>query len=343
VSEKYTGYSHSEGIPKGNVKPRRGFFADSLRFGGVALGASVAFSIGLTAAVESDIKNAERELGEAKDSYVPHNPVEVSGKMVDLVGVSHIPSVFAEHEVDIRKRIKASHSPFIVLEAFSPAIQEIAHPVKGKNKKRVSNHLSKKYPPQIYEEYTRNFFAGIASICAEEGKDILVVNPEADYGLSQVPDAVLDGVILPALVVTDLAQLWRRARKKPLVSRRNALRTAGYAAAAYNIASWVGDSKESADPWRWNYIDWRDASSSLRLTEALHEIGSEIPENAVVPMFEGSFHSEGFLNYLKNPTLAANKTRFAYAHYNLTDKSAPSRYTYDKDREQWLKGVSVKG
>jgi len=105
-------------------------------------------------------------IDEPSPLYVPLSPIDVEGNPFSLVGVGHWRSTIDAYQKDIRRRVK--NSPFIFLEYFDQVHQNLAKP--------GNNIIGKK--PESYGDIPTAFFASIGQICAQEGKDILVVNPE---------------------------------------------------------------------------------------------------------------------------------------------------------------------
>ncbi len=324
-------------------KDRRSLLYDSAKFGLASLGTywggkevigRMLFDQGKTPAelVKEDQRRARRA-----STYEPVPSKDIADTQLNLVGVVHTGEVFARREQDITQRIQKSS--LVMLEYFNTQMQLMAQPVSGS----AGEYIRNSFPPSAYNDLVSGFFGGVGSICAREGKDIVVVNPETDW--SQRLDASLLLGIGGGLVATDVIHGGRLAAKKlfkkgnPL-PRRTILRAVGYGAALTNLSSWYDqlehtDPKQEENPYRWSMLDWRDAVSAQGIRQTTEIYKEELPASSAVTLFQGNAHTRNTLYYLDHPTIAEAKITGVYPQYRFGGDYSVRRYHYDKKLHSW--------
>lgn len=265
-------------------------------------------------------------------------PVAIAGKRIQIIGATHTPKTFFAYEGEITQIVK--NAPFIALEYFTEDIQQRA--LTSTTDERLKQITT-------YNDYPENYFGGIGRICAREGKDIVVVNPETEY--SQSFEFYVAIGLPPALIGSDAVNIYRRIMNKK-TARRHLLRGIGYLASGTIIASWADKTRqlrttleqkgilspdlseeEKADILGWNLIDYRNVRSAQGIEKAIKLFGNDIPQGQNVAFFQGSDHN-GVYEYLKNPTLRDIKN-VSYAPYHLGGENTIRRYTFNKALDQW--------
>lgn len=302
------------------------------------------FSSAGSAFIFSELIFGMEEKGELTDedlnSYEPLAPIEVEGKTFRLVGVFHTVQTLYQNQKDIRQRVEKA--PFVFLECFDPEIRNLSLPMMSDKEFFTSRARS-----------TFLFFAGIGRACAQEGKDIIAVDPRTQAA-SWIEFYLLSGLpigFLSSKFDDYFAGLVSRALRQPL-SRRGLIKMPLYLPSAVLASSWSGVSRkarlafektgilgselsdqEKADLLGWSIFDWRDLSSANGLTRAIQLYKDEISQSQEIVMFQGSGHN-GVIEYLKRPDLRRKKLRF-YSHYNLLGDNSIRRYCYNSRENLW--------
>lgn len=314
----YQNSSGGDGSPSSPIT-RRNFLSEGAKF----IGASGLASIGIPEMIFSAVDSATSR-GDVKIIYETLPTTTIEDGHLTMVGVTHISQTFQQHKNDIRTRVR--NAPFTFLEYF--------------------NKEDQKHPPQ---DQPHSFFGGVGSICAQEEKDVIVVNPET-ANAQLIESFLLFGV--PAGFVfskldTYLAELAAQSQ-----TRRNFLKLSLYAPSALTWASWIGvtkdmrnileengilhsslTDKEKANILGWNLIDWRDLNTACGLIKAKERYADEWGHGNEAVIFQGAFH-KGILEYIQNNELREAKSRL-YLQYNLVGNYAVSRFRYDTQKNTW--------
>lgn len=306
-------------------------------FFGLSTGTQIASLTGLSLLIE-DKNNVRRLATNPRDpKYIELPHTFVYGKQVGIVGVSHIPKTFEANRENIEERVYGS--PFTILEYFEDGARSIALPTTNFTEMKIRG----------YNDLVDMFFGQIGRLCAEKGRDILVVNPET--AMSQYLESYYMFGLSGALVLSDIGYLHGKIKSEP-VTRRHFLKLLGYVVTGFTWLSWLGSTRElrntlgddlslntqtseleRADVLGMSLIDWRDVNSAIGISAAMKHYADEITVNQVIPVFQGAGH-DGTAEYLKNLQTARNKSEL-YALRNLTGKNTVKRYTYDKNSNSW--------
>ena len=91
--------------------------------------------------------------------------------------------------------------------------------------------------------------------------------------------------------------------------------------------------EEQAKILEWGAIDYRNVCTAIGVEAALTKYQSEIPEDKIIPIFEGDNHSDT-MNYLVDPALRQKKN-LAYAPMNLLGNRTVRRFHFDSESESW--------
>lgn len=314
---------------------RRDFIRDAIN---VSLSS---FLVALNGWYDNSAHNLETGSGRTPEPsvYVPLDPIPVLGTNIRVIGVAHSRSTLVKNIEDIRSRIQ--HSPFIFLEVFFDEIRDRARPGIGIDQimhDRFDNYTSVK------------FFAGVGRICAEEGKDIIVVNPQ-NKQLEIIDKVIRFG--LPGVVLgSSTASLVDVLRRRPMTRRRfleySVLCAASLVTASYwdfprklrnaldrrGLLTTEVPENEQADILSWSMLDYRDIRSSEGIETAIKLFRTEYFSQDEIAMFEGAGHN-GKLEYLRDPKLREAK-RLVYPHYNLVDTDTVRRYSFDPVANTWF-------
>jgi len=274
-----------------------------------------------------------------KLAYAPVEPIQVNGIGVREVGVVHIPPVFAAHEDDFRREIQ--QSKIVILEYFRDGIPQDATP-----KTTTEDLLAKN---KKYTEYAKAFFSGLGRLCAEEGKDIIEVNPQSK------PNIYLDFYLchgLPRLVksfgdakenknqrtlnrwtrgFSTLVQLsWTRA----LPTGRRALENAGILSPDDNLPD-----NARANLVGYSVHDYRDIRTAEGIEFAVDRYKDELKQGDQILVIHGAMHN-GVVEYLQQPKKRKLKRLVYPLHHALGDKTL-RRYSYDQAAGSWSQTEKV--
>ncbi len=259
--------------------------------------------------------------------YEVFSPMDFSGKKFRFIGLAHQVRTFQENENDIMNRV--NRAPFVFSE-FDPVMYSA-----------------------IDEGTGGAFIHRFNKVCADAGKDIIVVDPH--NFLNEIEWLGLLIGIPGTLIATDVKKVINRIKNKP-ISRRHILRGIGYAAAineylanaknAREVKSSIQSLHESAsddnlvkldksNEGLYNFHDWRNLRSAQGIRKAFQIFGKEIPSTEEVPMFAGLYHS-ALLAYLKHPEKIDDKLKL-YPQWNITSPSSKSvwRYSFSRQPNKW--------
>ncbi len=273
----------------------------------------------------------EKVIAKSRD-FVPLASTLVEGKRIEGLGVTHLAETFVRNELKIRSKIADSH--FVVVEHFGNGIKDLAKP------EITSEDLLNER--QSYNSRAWAFFAGVGKICAEQGKDIFVVNPQSNLNLFfdansliGIPMYLLTSGLAEvsyepsglreALIVATLAR-WLSSHRLP-----------------YKVRDYLEDSNffppstvprdERAMTLGWSLNDYRDIRSSLGIRKILKVNGDEFPAGQALLYIQGAGHN-GVAEYLRRPYLARFK-QLIYPHYHLTRTRGIRRFHFNQQENQW--------
>ncbi len=283
------------------------------KFVGISAIAAKGVDLGLDVFLDS-FAEAEDVYDFENSCYEVWDSVEVNGKKVRPVGVSHLPNTLFANEADIVKKVKLA--PFVFLEYFWEKDRKRALP---------STSDEELLAERTYDDLTGAFFAGIGRICAAEGKDVIVVNPQSK--ISYYTELYLLFGLPVSLIATG-------NKKRERLSRRSFLRKAGAGVAGLVWLPWVFPNASPVH-LRWNLIDYRDVRSAKGIDKAIKRYGDKIGPTQEVPLFQGRSHNSGMVKYLQDPRLREAKA-FSYLHYRLAEENTIRRYTYNAEVNSWL-------
>lgn len=284
------------------------------------------------------------EIDKRQNSYSELAPLRIERGQFQLIGVAHTPDTFNSYHRQISTKVKSS-GKVVFLEYFD---DEIIRRAEAKDRQVIEGDRNSN---------SEVFFASVARVCADEGKDIVVVNPQTYF--SQLLD--FQGIygVTGALAYRDFKQLGDRLLKEK-VSRRNFLKlpfSLGARALAYGtvmprlaanatevdmarnfrgVLQQLGILKsdmsedEQAHVMSFLMEDWRDVCSASGIEATFKKYEGEL-DKGVVPMFQGYWHN-GMIEYLKNPKLRANKEVVYKSNYNLTGDRSVRRFSFRKGK-----------
>lgn len=200
------------------------------------------------------------------------------------------------------------------------------------------------------------FFSCIGRVCAQEGKDILVVNPQT-IGSENVSGALTYG-LLATLTVSDSLNIYKRVNKQS-VTRNGFLRGLGYFVGGISLASTLdftrplrkkleeygflsnsGISKDKqADILGFHHEDWRDIQTARGIEKVAQVFDAEVSDGRSVPVMQGSGHN-GIYEYLHDSDGREAKTKL-YAPYNFVGRHSIRRYSFDRSKNKWELKVEI--
>lgn len=271
--------------------------------------------------------------------YEPQDPVDIMGSRLKLIGLSHTVQTFISYEDDVRGEVR--RAPFVFAEYFGRELREHARP-------SLSNPQLKELASRNFFAYQGGFYIGLGKICAQEGKDIVVVNPQTN--MSELVETYLMTGTPLGLIVTDVLKLVRRISGEP-ISRRSFLRLLGYGASTLTWASYLELTRkiraelgktgilssglsewEQADILGWHLLDFRDLRTADGIEKTMVEFSSEV-NGGQEPLFQGRRHG-GVREYLNDKELRLAKMLF-YQDHNLVSENTVRRYTWNSRTESW--------
>lgn len=275
----------------------------------------------------------EKETGQSDSFLEIHGPYEIGRHRLNVVGVVHQLPTLENYREKLTELV--SQSPFVILEYLDNQIRRRAEDTLESQDSGIT--------PNSIGESTTAFFAGLARICADSRKDIIVVNPQSEAteilqqlilygipiglifasmnlrrGLSRRHFIALTATTIPAILEFDRSfRLTRRLR--------NMLENVG-----------IGQNNlqldEEANLLGWNHSDYRDLKSAIGIRKALQIYDSEASRGEI-PIIQGAWHN-GIAEYMKNPDLVEQKL-FMYPHYQLLGTNSLRRYTYNQGKNAW--------
>jgi len=270
--------------------------------------------------------------------YEPLDPLPTQGTNLRIIGVKHTNETLVDNIEDIRARVQ--QAPFVFVEYFFDGIR---------NRARLGVYIDQKMNDGLGYSEGVKFYSGIGRICAQEGKDIIVANPDNEW----TGQTELFIQALPTTVAINSLQFFVKNLQGKKITRRSFLRHLILGISALLSATQTGYTRdlrstleqasiltsdipenERADVLGWNLWDYRDIRTAEGIEYALQSFSDETSPEDEVPLFEGSYHN-GMLEYLKKPELRQTK-RNLYPHYNLVDHDTVRRYTYDPKQDTWI-------
>lgn len=289
--------------------------------GGTAFLSGGQYAIGL-AEFDTERAGLVREQGRA----------QVEGHDVRWMGVNHNQQTFEAHKEEIREQI--SEASAVVLEYFDDRIANVS--------RSDSADTELKNLPFSVER----FFSLVAKVCAEEGKEIIVVNPDtAAARIFYVFVTIGFPMGLFMKVVGDLEAESQTAGKAAveailaLPTIASWLTEAGGMSALRDYMEKKGLLREShsedikADLLGVHFQDWRDLTTAKGLTMVLKKFGSEYNPAKPITAYHGAAHDKT-LEYLRDPDFRRQKAAIYGLHNLLGDMSA-RRYRFDASTNAW--------
>lgn len=323
-----------KGIEGGSPKPRitakrqeelsrRTFMTNSLAAGMTAFGTAGGIGAGMGGGIASMHEN--RRPGR----FVEQAKVALDGRHVRWIGLDHTLQTFEANEPEIRKQV--SESPFVILEYFQEQM-------RGRAKPDTSREEVKKLVT-----VAEQFFASVGRVCAEEGKDVVVVNPDTPAAMLSYAFLAMGlpmGLILKAF--SDISN-GTQTKEKALVESvltlpifAMYLTEAGGARAFRDYLDQEDGApamENKADAFGFSNSDWRDVVTAKGTRLALERYGQDADDTHPVTAYHGGLHY-GTIEYLQKPELVREKER-AYAGHNLIGDLSLRRYHFDRDSNSW--------
>ena len=271
--------------------------------------------------------------------YEPLEPVQVEGASLRIIGVAHTRETFDAHRDDIRRRVQ--QAPFVFLEYFKSRMRKLA---------RLNMSIEQKNTNHDDNRPAVQFFSGVGRICAEEQKDIVVVNPDENDLLGNLELGMALGYPASLLLESSVKSLATLFGKR--MSRRTVSSYLGIGASALVLSSLTGGTRELrsmlqeqgilpstmaeielANILGWSLVDYRDLRSADGIERTISSFAHELSSEVEIPMLEGGGHN-GKIEYLRDPELRKAK-KAVYPHYNLVDINTVRRYTYNPVDNAW--------
>lgn len=295
------------------------------------VGAGVAALSGTGAAIGAGLAGNINDLSERTTAFEKvHDAVQVQGHPFRLIGILHTLPEFQKLEPKIRERIRKA--PFVILEYFDP---------------KYFKDSPSESPQEQVEELklqANRYFAAMGALCAEEGKDIVVVNPETPT--ARVMDTFLTfGLPVGAgyKALSDVDNYTMTSRRGFLLGA-TALPLGAAALSELGVTRAIRDSREEpnsehvqknerADIYGWHISDWRDLVTAKGVELASKAYGQEIQPGQEVPMYHGASHI-GVIEYLKRPEFREEKEA-GYVLHGLAGNLSLRRYHYDPVQRTW--------
>jgi hypothetical protein len=256
----------------------------------------------------SDVHQSEDERRKALGELIVEEEVEVAGYGSALpMNVKHSRYTLEVFRPDFESAISNPQNDYIFLEYFDKEIAE-----------------SKPEVDRITINGTgHEFFRGIAEICVEHSKDIIVVNPQYPLALG------IDMASRVSHIVSTLALNPGRALAQEFKLPGHVGHIVNAALLTPSVLAWLSHVPHIPNELKHNLFDWRDVHSALGIIEAFRRYGST---QQAAPVIQGKGHAPTFY-YVKNP-LTAKIKRHTYPLFNsLGNLSTGQRFHYIKG--QW--------
>jgi hypothetical protein len=271
--------------------------------------------------------------------YEPMEPVVIRGQEFRMIGVTHTMPTFEEHRDELREAIR--NAPYVFLEYFGKPMRDKAKP--DTPYKAFWDH-------QTVDQESSNFYAAIGQICAEEGKDVIVVNPQT-MDTNRIEAYLTVG--LAAGLSVDMAldvikdklktgKMSRRTFLKMALAAPAAMMYASYREATRSLRSFLEDKQiissdlkpeEKAQIYSWYMQDWRDVRAATGYQAALERYAPENPQGQEIVAVNGAGHN-GTLEYIKDPLTKSIKEKF-YVHYDAWGDTSIRRFSFNRDASEW--------
>ncbi len=287
-------------------------------------------TLGLLGGLSSDTH--ERRYGRFEEL-----PINLKGTRLKFVGVDHTLGTFVQNEEKIREQIR--RSPFVILEYFDSSFFDKAKPGSTRNDIR-----------SLTLEAHR-FFAGVAKICAEEHRDIVVVNPDS------IASYVLNSLLMMGIPISTFLTLIdaKERHRLPMWKTLTAI-----AANVPALALWLGEAeiqgisnkdrelfskvaageKDPANirPSGVHHWDWRDVGTTKGVLLAKAYYREEL-EGEEMLMYHGLNHIR-FVEYLAHPERREIKEKI-YSVQNLLGNMSLRRYHFNEANDAWEEKESL--
>ncbi|MBN1263161.1 MAG: hypothetical protein JW991_02270 [Candidatus Pacebacteria bacterium] len=288
---------------------------------------------------------------ERSSLYEPFEPIELHDGQFEMIGVSHTAQTLHLHQEEMRAKV--AQAPFVFSEYFSPGVQRVA---------RLEVTYDQLKAP---ENFHLAFFGGLGKMCAEQGKDIVITNPQNKpsellefYLAGGIPVGLTGiGLVEASKLLADLfkKRFTRRQILKGMFTQVPAwalVKALAMGPTAAVWASWEGYTQkvqsalvekglinsdlppeEQAQLLSWYMVDWRDVETAEGTDKAMSLYAGEISPSQTAPMFQGYGHG-GMNEYLKNPDLRKKKLAH-YPHYHAVGETSIRRYSHDQKSDTW--------
>lgn len=296
--------------------------------GAATLGAITIEGTGLAAGLAKHSPGLEKRVSTFKESVVDLGKAHLRFVAVD----DHSYPAFRQHQEKIRSQVRKA--PFVNLEYFDSSSREQALPDASEKTIRSLPFTA------------QQFFAAVGKICAEEGKDILVSNPETPA--SHTLDALLllgiplatAGIIFDAIEKHDMTKL--KTIMATVALTPSVIRIVSEMASAQSLTTDISKESGLINPsqktrpsgeYRMNQIDWRDVYTAKGLVTAQSRYASELQNDKEMLSYHGEGHV-GVMTYLADPNLRMQK-EVAYAPYNAVGDTSLRRYHFDPEKKIW--------
>jgi hypothetical protein len=282
--------------------------------------------------------------------YSPETPILVADRKFQMIGVRHNPQTLYQYQKEITEAIK--NSPFVFLENFWESRHPYARP--GVSWDEIF----------ALENRWLSFQAGLGKICAEQNKDIVVVNPQT-VGTEGLEFYLLLGIPIGITVhsYTEAADFLISKLAKGVTRRefltgrwmkaKNVLRALTAASSFFSWDHYFEFTKaartklideeiltphltpeEQVDILGWSFFDWRCAQGARGVTKAMERYQDEIDPSQIVPDIEGNHHKL-MLHYLQKPLLRAAKCASYTASFNPLGDLTIRRFFYSSSKDRW--------
>ncbi len=303
--------NHSERKPK---KKEGGFSRRGLLIGaGAAVAGTVAAqAIGIVGGLASRSRERPGKFNETV--------AQVEGVPLRFVGVGHTLATFKHNETKIRAQVRKA--PFVVLEYFDDDIRPMAVPG---TEDKIENL------PTMAEQ----FFASVGRVCAEERKDIIVVNPDT------LSAELLDALLVFGIPMATILAAADAADRGDLSSLKILL---GAGANIPSFLKWRSEvmrklgGNASKDAWALDLQDWRDALTAQGMVVARRRYPAELQRKEMLA-YHGAEHAP-VLDYIADPKKREEKMT-NYVLHNLLGDLSLRRYHFGKEKWEELERVRL--
>lgn len=173
------------------------------------------------------LTNTPEPLDGSRAKLIPTSEIALDHGSVKFLGVTHCLDTYVTHRAEFVKQIE--QSSLVMFEYFGSSWFEQSRPAVPE-----SYFLQ---PVPIFQD-TEKFFQATARLCAQDGKDIIVVNPQNHP--SQYVESLLTAGIVAGLTSDEaLRRIWDKFSQQKM-DQRTFLRFGAAGTAATVVSSWVG-------------------------------------------------------------------------------------------------------